>query len=1055
NIIVATDGGGVNIFNVKTGRFRNFYHIEGNEHSLSDDYVYSVKCDSEGNIWAGTGNGLNRIDQNTGDVKRFFCYKSAKDENEPWIVGRIIVDHSGQNLWMGTSLGIYSFDIAAGNFSLIPGSPNDIIALCETDPGILWIGGFRTGVYCYNTNTGKFVVHENLEQEINSLAGNRISRIISDPDRNLWISTVDSGIIFCNIPGKTCIRYLHRREIAGSLSGNPVKTIFLDESGVLWVGTYYDGINYADTRIKKFNHLVADTDFSTLFRSLNGVTITRGNIIWMTSFSQGLIRYDPATGKSLTFKYNPRNPNSISSNFATLAYEDSKGILWIGTDDGLNSYDEKTGKFTRYMPDPVKPGTIAGTSVWAIAEDTDSLLWIGTWETGLCCYDRTTGKFTNYLNDAGNPSSIGGNSVISIFEDSRRNLWFGTWEGGLSRFDKALGKFTTFRHQANKPESISHDIIMTMCEDMDGKLWIGTFGGGLCSYDYETGSFKTYTEADGLPNNAIMGILSDEHGSLWITTGTGMAKMDPRTGNIRNYDVTDGLQSNEFSQNGYARSVKNRFVVSGAQGINFFHPDSIRDNDYQPRITIKKLKVNNMEADHTTGNILSVPVCFADEINLNYRQNSFSFEFFASHYSRPEKIQYRYMLEGFDDGWNEAGNEHVAHYTKVRHGNYIFKLMATNCDGVWSSNVASIRLNISPPFWKTTWFLLACIFSGLLLLYFFIKAREAKLKHDKRVLEQKVKERTATIEQQKEEITAQRDEIEAQRDALVERNEEITQQKEEIEAQRDEIEAQRDLVVKQNEQISQQNKNITDSIRYAKRIQTAVLSETKILKKYLSDFFVFFRPRDIVSGDFYWFGETGDKLVVVAADCTGHGVPGAFMSMLGITFLNEIVMKEKTTQPAEILNRLREEVIRALRQHGEEGEQKDGMDISLCTFSTETGTCRFAGANNPLYLVRKGELAEYKADRMPIAIYVNMEAFSEIVLDLQKGDCLYLFSDGFADQFGGEKGRKYKYQTLKELLVSVYEKPMEEQLTILEKEFADWKGIYPQVDDVLVVGVKV
>ncbi|MFH2095194.1 MAG: tetratricopeptide repeat protein, partial [Bacteroidota bacterium] len=335
------------------------------------------------------------------------------------------------------------------------------------------------------------------------------------------------------------------------------------------------------------------------------------------------------------------------------------------------------------------------------------------------------------------------------------------------------------------------------------------------------------------------------------------------------------------------------------------------------------------------------------------------------------------------------------------------------------------------------------LFSGLALtlLLVFFAFRAYRIKRKANFL---LAERNHEILQQKEEIEAQRDEIEAQRD---------------------EIEAQRDLVIKQNEQISQQNKNITDSIRYARRIQAAVLPEQELPVGYISEHFIFFKPRDIVSGDFYWFGETGGRLIVVAADCTGHGVPGAFMSMLGITFLNEIVLKEGIYDPPGILNRLRKEVIKALHQQGEDnehaetaltsaGSMKDGMDIACCAIDREN-KCIYSGANNPLYLVRNSELTEYRADRMPISIYVNMESFTPAEIQLEKGDCLYLFSDGFADQFGGERGRKFKYQSFKELLLSVSALEMKQQQCVIEDTFRKWKEGYEQVDDVVVVGVKI
>lgn len=286
------------------------------------------------------------------------------------------------------------------------------------------------------------------------------------------------------------------------------------------------------------------------------------------------------------------------------------------------------------------------------------------------------------------------------------------------------------------------------------------------------------------------------------------------------------------------------------------------------------------------------------------------------------------------------------------------------------------------------------------------------------------------------------------------KNAQIMQQKEEIEAQRDLAAQQRDLIAGQKQEI-------TDSIEYAFRIQAAVIPDESLVSAILTEYFIFYKPRDIVSGDFYWIGRIQGKVVIIAADCTGHGVPGAFMSMLGVAFLNEIVNKEQISDPGKILNRLRQEIIRALKQHGRaEGEvnlkdMKDGMDVAAMTIDPEGKTVLFSGANNPLYLIRNDELVETKGNKMPVAIHQNMDDFTCHEFSVLKGDILYVFSDGFPDQFGGPNGKKFKYAPFKELLVGMKDKPMNEQKEILEKTFTTWMEGYEQIDDVMVIGVKI
>ena len=311
---------------------------------------------------------------------------------------------------------------------------------------------------------------------------------------------------------------------------------------------------------------------------------------------------------------------------------------------------------------------------------------------------------------------------------------------------------------------------------------------------------------------------------------------------------------------------------------------------------------------------------------------------------------------------------------------------------------------------------------------------------------------------------------------IEEKNEELNQQNEEISAQRDEIEAQRDTVTIQKNQIEKIHYELTDSIRYAKRIQDAVLPLREISRSILGEHFILFKPRNVVSGDFYWFAEKKDWLIITVADCTGHGVPGGFMSMLGVSFLNEIISRPEVDSPAVVLNEMRDKVISSLQQQGVLGEQKDGMDMAVVAINKKTLQLEFAGANNPLYIVKsqrskvKSEmneldklsdfhLEEIKGDKMPIAIHLKMHPFTNKEYQLESGDSIYLFSDGYADQFGGPKGRKFMSAKFKELLVSNASLPMNEQAVVFEKQIENWKNgfsiKYDQTDDITLLGIRI
>jgi serine phosphatase RsbU (regulator of sigma subunit) len=256
--------------------------------------------------------------------------------------------------------------------------------------------------------------------------------------------------------------------------------------------------------------------------------------------------------------------------------------------------------------------------------------------------------------------------------------------------------------------------------------------------------------------------------------------------------------------------------------------------------------------------------------------------------------------------------------------------------------------------------------------------------------------------------------------------------------------------------IREKNKDITDSINYAQKIQQAILPDQNEFTKHFPDSFVLFKPKDIVSGDFYWLAQKNDYVFYAAIDCTGHGVPGGFMSMLGSSLLNEIINDKNVFEPGDILDLLRIKIIQALKQKGESGENKDGMDMCLCRINKDRNELVYAAANNPLWIVRNNELLEFASNKQPVGISVgNFSQFEQSTVPLKSNDCIYIFTDGYADQFGGPKGKKFKYKPLKELLIANNKSPMHSQKEILDSTIMNWKGEMEQVDDILLIGIRI
>jgi len=277
-----------------------------------------------------------------------------------------------------------------------------------------------------------------------------------------------------------------------------------------------------------------------------------------------------------------------------------------------------------------------------------------------------------------------------------------------------------------------------------------------------------------------------------------------------------------------------------------------------------------------------------------------------------------------------------------------------------------------------------------------------------------------------------------------------------VEKRNHHIKRQHEAVLRQRNIIAEKNNEIEADLHYAKRIQEAILPDDATIREALTQFFILNLPKNIVSGDFYWIEKNSEQVIIAVADATGHGVSGALMHMMGIIFLNQIIKQKKYDKPSDILEALRDYVMTSLHQKGVIGEAQDGMDIALCMFNPKTRKLSFSGANNPLYIINNQGLKEIKGDRMPVGININYnKSFTNHDIQLNRGDTIYLFSDGYADQFGGDKGKKFRYKYFKELLISNHGISLKKQKEILKKTFYNWKGKYEQIDDVLVMGMRI
>ncbi len=817
--------------------------------------------------------------------------------------------------------------------------------------------------------------------------------IYTDNSGNIWLSS-KKGLGEINT--KTKQFYLHTTKSKNSISNNNVTKLIQDKNGVLWIGTH-NGINLYNYKTGKFELLQLDSK-------------------------------------------QQKNKQDIIN----VIFRDKENTMWVGTESGLYKYNYKTKKFTNYSHNKLDKNTLFSNTVLSITQVNNLDLYIGT-SNGLCSYNIKKNIFTRF--DEETKYSLQNGLCLCGIKDRKGNMWIGqdSW-GGINKIDANTGFVTHYFEKDYDSKSFKGPHVNFIYEDKKGTIWAGSEK-GLSKFNEKNNNFTLYTIKNGFPSNEIIAMTEDKNGFLWITTNKGLVKFNSIDEKITTYKDL-GLQGNDFSLKSCITMNNGNIVIGGNNGFNIFNPDSLKNNTTKPQIELTRFYIYDSLYYNDLTDIKT--------INLNYYENNFTIEFAALEYTDSKKNKYKYKLVGYDNKWiNTNSNNRLAKYTNLPYGKYIFKVIASNNSNIWNTTPRSIIIIISPPWWQTFWAYLLFGILFLVLIFAIYKWRIKKLDQQKKHLEELVKNRTYKINEQNEELKQQSEELRVL-------NESLNQNNEELAAQRDEIQ-------EQKYNIEKANININESIDYANRLQRAILSNTEILKKYLSDFFILYNPKDKVSGDFYWWTHIENKTIIAVADCTGHGVPGAFMSMLGSSLLREIIQKEYITHTGVILRRLRKEIIKTLNQKGEIGEQNDGMDISIITIDNKTNTVQYSGANNPLYIITNNArilkdytplkdyngFYEIKPDKMPISIYEKMDNFQTNDIKLEKGDKLYMFSDGYADQFGGQKGKKYKYKSFKDILFNISELAMEEQKNILDVNFENWKNNEEQTDDVLILGLKI
>lgn len=1007
------------------------------ENGLSQSQVLSLFQGDEGELWMGTNSGgINRFN-GTGftyltkeqGLSDNVVYSMAKSPTGDLLVGT----NSGLNIIRGRRIDTVTTDRGLTHAA--------VISILSAKNGSVWLGTARGVCRLVGDSAVAFTAHEDLSATV-------ILNIREGADGSIWFCTTSKGLFRWN--GKEVQRIstadgLERdyvfdvmplgrydawvfgydglyelrngkaemRDLDGVVPrGTSFYAYQRDRAGNIWIGTSkgvlkYDGTSY--TRLTKANGLVDDNIWKVL-------QDREGNL-WFASKSIGVSKLN-----SERFKL--YNSDALPDLKVNAVLRDRNGVMWLGTNKGAVRWDGAND----FRVFNVNRDGLTSDIVYSIAQDLQGNVLVGT-TYGLSVYDGR--GFKEVYSTEENLNRIHGILTepddvwlctmdgVAKFEDGQivrpsnshmfRNivfnacrwkdgLWF-AYEDGLLHYEGE--SFTNLKSKDGFTDGRTRSIIT----GPDGHLWFGN-NDGVHRWDGKT--LFSISQSDGLMSNSVYSLAFDASGNLWVGQARGISKVvfdGQQVESIIRYGRDQGFLGLDCNANSIHIDPDGVIWLGTANGLVSYDPSLDKGEYYRPLTRITEIRLFSQSVNWALFTDSVTASGLPHRLELPFDKNHLTFDFTGVSLTTPSSINYSYILEGFDEEWSPITNSNDAVYANLPPGNYVFKVRAGYGSEIWKNAPVEFRFRIRPPFYRTIWFYMACGLLAAGIAYSYYTIRRA--------------------------------------------NVQITRQK-------GEIEEQKDIIEKKKDEIEKKNREMLDSINYASTIQSAILPSEELWHRLLPDSFVLFMPKDIVSGDFYWMENRGPEVFFAAVDCTGHGVPGALMSIIGANGLNQAVNEHRLFEPAVILNYLSMSVNESLRKGERSNYVKDGMDLALCSLNIKTRVLKYAGAYNPLVIVRNGEMTVTKADRIAIGSMDNIgKTFTSHEMQLEPGDCIYIFSDGYADQFGGPQGKKLKSRPMQEKLLEVSHLPMAEQHTRLKAFFLEWKDDLEQVDDICVIGVRV
>lgn len=1020
----------VSCFNPKKKSFKHYWVPELEDSTGQIGVVVRIKKSPEGTIWLCTwGSGLIRFNRQ-GENKQYLFFDDGTNKNIGHFVKDIAIhrdnkilvtffngrgnDNSFPLLFDSESEKTHSIDIRQLIRSSNPKMRSNIVTAARI---VHWVYAEKEGRYWLGTYSGPLIMDLNekyikriYEEEEDSLLLNQVNTLSYKNFQNqLWISTLNKGVLIIDMH-KENAKYLFSDPLnSQTIISNRIGTISVDPSNNIWVSNGGNNLSIFSPFLDGFKTIYwnnFDLEYSNRSSQnipVNQLYVKSSDSVYISS-ATGLIRFNTKYWKpEMEFK-------NADLHFKTNGKRVDRGITHFKIFGDSIMFHFNKAPFVADLNSDVKPLNISnrwsGDLGFRHEPKIKSFYYFKN--------NKQLGPLIQEVNtDFSTKNILRFSKNIELSERFSFLTSAGNWllseNGGrfllVNPVDSSFSLFSPSSDNSYFPDST----VTCALPLSNGEVLIGTQN-GLYTFNEKNFSYKLLNEQCGLGQKELVNALvEDKNGLIWMAVRNEILCWNRANNISKRYGKSLGLNVSNFLPAVGQIDEDGSIYFVNMYGIVFFHPKNLEWQESSFQLFLEKVEVNGK------------PFKKLDK-TLSWDQNKLKFDFYTNELFQIEPHHYEYRLLGRDRQWISNGNTNIVRLTGLNHGKYTLEIRAINVFGV-KSNIVRISFTIKKPFWYTWWFYSLITLLGLALILFFIRARTLKLKKRSLILQDMVRKRTLELEKQKKEAENQKDNAEFQKKIVEEKQ-----------------------------------KEITDSINYAKRIQDAILPSEELIKEELQNAFVLYIPKDIVAGDFYWLERLNeDEVLYAAADCTGHGVPGALVSVVCNNALNRSVREFKETEPGKILDKSRELILSEFIAQNKDikSEIKDGMDIALCKLNRKAKTLNYAGAHNPLWLLRNGELSEIKANKQPVGQFENSTLFDTHIIELEKNDLIYIFSDGYADQFGGAKGKKFKSSSLKKLLIEIHKLSMSEQQEALIRTFENWKGEYEQLDDVCVIGLKV